>query len=60
VSVLDITTVGHPLLRARAPEVSLEDLRSLEFQRLVDDLIETRRGARGAGLAANQVSVPTC
>lgn len=28
------------------------------MQQLIDDLIETRRAAGGAGLAANQVSVP--
>jgi peptide deformylase len=57
VSVLDITTVGDPVLRTRAPEVSPEDLRSPQVQRLIDDLVETRRAAGGAGLAANQVSV---
>jgi peptide deformylase len=31
------------------------ELRSPEVQRLVDDLIETKRAANGAGLAANQV-----
>lgn len=51
-----ITTVGDPVLRRRAPELDLDELRSDEVQRLIDDLIETRRAAGGAGLAANQVS----
>jgi peptide deformylase len=58
VSVLQIATVGDPILRERAAEVSDEELRSPQLQRLIDDLIETRRAAGGAGLAAVQVSVP--
>ena len=57
-SVLQIATVGDPVLRGRAAEVSDEELRSPELQQLIDDLIETRRAAGGAGLAAVQVSVP--
>jgi peptide deformylase len=52
-----ITTVGDPVLRERAAEVSLEELRSPEVQRMIDELIATRREAGGAGLAATQVSV---
>jgi peptide deformylase len=55
VSVREIVTVGDPALRTRAREVSDEELRSPEIQRLIDDLIETKRAANGAGLAANQV-----
>ncbi len=54
-SVLEIATVGDPVLRERASEVSREELRSPEIQQLIDDLIETKRAANGAGLAANQV-----
>jgi peptide deformylase len=54
-SVREIVTVGDPVLRERAREVGAEELRSPEVQRLIDDLIETKRAANGAGLAANQV-----
>jgi peptide deformylase len=54
-TVLPIVTVGHPVLRERARELSVEELRSSEVQRLIDDMIETKRAAHGAGLAANQV-----
>jgi peptide deformylase len=47
--------IGDPVLRRRAREVTPEELHSAEVQRLIDDLIETRRAANGAGLAANQV-----
>lgn len=55
-TVVPIATVGDPILRARAPELTAAELRSPEVQRLIDDLIETRRAAGGAGLAATQVS----
>ncbi len=50
--------IGDPVLRDRAAEVSLRDLASTEVQYLIDDMIDTMRRADGAGLAANQVSVP--
>jgi len=55
VSVRQILTIGDPVLRQRAREVTPEELRSPEVQRLIDDMIETKRAANGAGLAANQV-----
>jgi len=55
VSVREIVTLGDPVLRERAREVSTDELRSPEVQQLIDDLIETKRAANGAGLAANQV-----
>ena len=54
-TVLPITQIGDPVLRIRTPELSVEELRSAEVQRLIDDLIETRAAAGGAGLAAPQV-----
>jgi peptide deformylase len=55
VSVRQIATIGDPVLRRRGGEVSPEQLRSPEIQRLIDDLIETKRALHGAGLAAPQV-----
>ena len=57
-SVREIVTVGHPVLRQRALEVTAEDLASADTQQLIDDLIDTMRHANGAGIAANQVGVP--
>ena len=54
-SVREIATIGHPVLRERAREVTPDELRSPEVQRLIDDMIETMRAAGGAGLAANQI-----
>ncbi|MEP6955125.1 MAG: peptide deformylase [Solirubrobacteraceae bacterium] len=54
-SVRPIVTVGDPVLRARAREVTAEELRTPAVQGLIDDLIDTMRAAGGAGLAANQI-----
>jgi peptide deformylase len=55
VTVLPITSVGDPVLRERARDVGADELAGDEVQRFIDDLIETKRAAHGAGLAANQV-----
>jgi peptide deformylase len=55
VSVRELRTIGDPVLRERARELTGDELRSPEVQALIDDLIETKRALNGAGLAANQV-----
>jgi peptide deformylase len=55
VTVLPITTVGDPVLRRRAHELTEDELASAAVQAFIDDLVETKRAAHGAGLAANQV-----
>ena len=57
-TVRDIVQIGDPVLRERAREVTPAELGSHEVQGLIDDLIETKRAANGAGIAANQVGVP--
>ena len=52
VLILPIYAYGQPVLRERAAEVEGD---SPELQTLLDDMIETMRGASGAGLAAPQV-----
>jgi peptide deformylase len=55
VSVREILEIGHPALRRRAREIPAQELAAPATQRLIDDMIETKRAAHGAGLAANQV-----
>ena len=57
-TVRDIVTVGHPVLRERAREIDATAVGSDEIQALIADLIDTMRNADGAGLAANQIGVP--
>ena len=54
-TIFDIATIGHPELRIRATEVDVNELKSVEMQMFIDDLVETMRHANGAGLAATQV-----
>jgi peptide deformylase len=54
-TLLKIAQIGTPVLRERAREVTRDEVASPEFQRFVDDLVETMRDAQGAGLAAIQV-----
>jgi peptide deformylase len=53
-----IASIGHPILRERAREVSESELAGSSTQELIDDMVATMRDANGAGLAANQVHVP--
>lgn len=54
-SVRDVVAIGDPVLRERARELSPEEISSPQVQGLIDDLIDTKRAAHGAGIAANQV-----
>jgi peptide deformylase len=55
VSVLEVVAIGDPVLREPSRELSPEEISSPEIQALIDDLIETKRAAHGAGIAANHV-----
>jgi peptide deformylase len=57
-AILKVARLGHPVLRQTAQPVPAEVLRTTEFQRFIDDMIETMREYDGAGLAANQVHTP--
>ncbi len=57
-AIRKIATVGHPVLRERAREITADELAAPEMQRLIDDMIDTMHDANGAGLAANQVYEP--
>jgi peptide deformylase len=54
-SVLKVARMGHPVLRKVARKVEPADIKTPEFQKLVDDMIETMREYEGIGLAAPQV-----
>jgi len=52
-----IVQTGHPILRERAAEVTVEQINTPEFQELVDRMIAVMRQAPGVGLAAPQIGV---
>jgi peptide deformylase len=55
VSVREVVEIGDPVLREASRELEPDEIGSPETQRLIDDLIDTRRATHGAGIAANQV-----
>ena len=58
-TVREILSIGHPLLRTPALDVALDEIACERVQSIVDDLVDTMRDANGAGLAANQIG-ETC
>src|SRR5262249_55611708 len=58
VALLRIRLVGDPILREKGHRITLEQLRAVSMQRLIDNMIETMRDAGGVGLAAQQVGHP--
>jgi peptide deformylase len=54
-TVRPIVTLGDPVLRRPARDVTPEELASGEVQEVIGDLIDTMRAAHGAGLAAPQI-----
>ncbi len=54
-TALEIIDIGHPTLREVATEVPVEDIKTAPVQEFIDALIQTKRDANGAGIAANQV-----
>jgi peptide deformylase len=54
-AILKVARIGHPVVRAKARELSDAEIRSPEIQRLIDDMLETMDDHDGAGLAAPQV-----
>jgi len=56
-AILKVARLGHPVLRQTSLPVPVEEIRSPEIQRLIDDMVETMREYNGAGLAAPQVHV---
>jgi peptide deformylase len=54
-SILKVARLGNPVLRRAAQEIPLDQTSSPQFQKFIDDMIETMREYEGVGLAAVQV-----
>jgi peptide deformylase len=53
--ILKIAQLGQPVLRQIAAEVQPGEMASVEFQQLIDNMLETLTSQNGAGLAGPQV-----
>jgi peptide deformylase len=54
---LPIAQLGQPVLRQKAVDVPIDEIRTPEFQQFLLDMLETMNDAGGIGLAAPQVFV---
>ena len=57
-AILRVARLGHPVLRQRASDVDVEDIKAGKFRRIVHDMIETMHEYHGVGLAGPQVHIP--
>lgn len=57
-SILKVARLGHPVLREKASDVELKDIKAGKFRALIDDMVETMHAYEGVGLAGPQVHLP--
>ncbi len=57
-SILKVSRLGHPVLREKASDVDVKDIKAGKFKQLIDDMVETMHAYEGVGLAGPQVHLP--
>ena len=57
-AILKVARLGHPVLREKAADVDVADIKAGKFKSLIDDMIETMHAYEGVGLAGPQVHLP--
>jgi peptide deformylase len=57
-AILKVARLGHPVLRQRASDVEIADIRAGKFNDLINDMVETMHAYEGVGLAGPQVHLP--
>ena len=57
-AILKVSRLGHPVLRQKASDVELKDIKAGKFRSLIEDMIETMHAYEGVGLAGPQVHLP--
>ncbi len=50
-----VLKMGHPVLRKKARELTLEEIQSTWFADLINDMVETMHSEDGVGIAAPQI-----
>jgi peptide deformylase len=56
--ILKVARLGFPSVRTAAKPVAAEQIKTHDFQKLIDDMIDTMHEYCGVGLAAPQVHLP--
>jgi peptide deformylase len=56
--ILKVARLGFPSVRTIAQPVAVDQIRTHDFQKLVDDMVDTMHEYSGVGLAAPQVHLP--
>ena len=56
--ILKVARIGFPSLRTLSQPVPVEAIKTHDFQKLIDDMVETMHEYSGVGLAAPQVHLP--
>ncbi len=54
--ILEIIQYGHPTLRKKAANLSVEGIKEPQLAQLVENMLETMEHAQGIGLAAPQIN----
>lgn len=57
-SVLRVARLGHPVLRQRALDADVADIRAGKYRQLIEDMFETMNAYQGVGLAGPQIHLP--
>lgn len=57
-SILKVARLGHPVLRQKASDVEIKDIKAGKFKQLIEDMVETMHAYEGVGLAGPQVHLP--
>lgn len=57
-AILKVSRLGHPVLRQRASDVEVKDIKAGKFRSLIEDMVETMHAYEGVGLAGPQVHLP--
>jgi len=57
-AILKVARLGHPVLRQKASDIEISDIKAGKFNALVQDMFETMQAYEGVGLAGPQVHLP--
>lgn len=57
-SILKVSRLGHPVLREKAKDVEIQDIKAGKYKQLIEDMVETMHAYEGVGLAGPQVHLP--